>query len=368
MSKYSRSLYIQKNIFDTNDTMERCHKSDSKGKCYGIFPRIYLVFMLLCKALLLYPSAAYGQEPETPVFLLDEKPGDETDTRSTVAAMFPKWYGIVEKSVEKSDNTATAIECKTLIEELFQYYSQYRTESFTDIYDFIDLLRQDEIGNRFIEALKSDKKEIEITVKNRTAHVGRFIGIILWGDTIFGTPGTQKCQAEKNIPTIIFGPNNNCVLMGGDSFDFLFGGSSDDILRGDGDGLPDEYVVDVLVGGGGDDIYVFPKKGISLVYENNTLEAGNNSVRVGEGFNPADFQFRLLGGSLNITQNSSTGEFGSMIISNWTPRQPTKVSNKNIFDEYYDPRKVDEYPPIQKIEFFDGTALTVQDILNILNR
>lgn len=276
---------------------------------------------------------------------------------------YPKWYGMVRKAVKGDGNAKTGTEGWPALWWLGRSFAKNTTKSAFEIYKFFKLLECDEIGKQFIDTLKAEKRDVLVTTANRSANVGRFIGTILFGETIFGTPNIHEYRAKNGIPTIIFGPNTDCVLIGGDSFDFLFGGDGNDTLCGTGDIVPRGHTMDVLAGGDGDDTYLFPGSGTSYIYENNTIEAGNNIVQMGEGIKPEDLRLHVTSTSLYITTKKKTMPLQTMFVLNWTPRVPVP----GYFNRYNcDSKIVEKYPPIRKIIFSDGTELGVEDILKLI--
>lgn len=328
--------------------------------------------LLLWMILTLYLGNAGAQDVDMPVASSIEEYGDCDDkTAELLITKYPKWYELVSNAVNAVRDSDDVMNCGPLMRELRSYFYKNTATSTKEIYDFFKHLECDIIGKRFIEEMKktkNDKKkigwgdfrdicEIDITAENRTGNVGRFIGTIFYGEVIFGTPNADRYSSKRDTPTIIFAPNTDSVLSGGNSFDFLIGGAGNDVLCGYGDGEYNGPILDVLAGGDGDDIYIFPKRGSAFIFENNTPAAGHNTLRVEKAFNRESLYFELRDGILYIDDLNYLA--GGVVIYNWTPKQP---------DGHYDLKKVNEYPPIQKIEFSDGTALDVQKIMELIKQ
>ena len=317
------------------------------------------------------PYSALGED--IPKALAGGKPkhcGEVDFSVETLKKKYPEWYDLVEMAVKKADETNTEIDCWPLIKKLVPYFRINTKKSAVEIYDFIKSLECYETGVRFRNALEKESANFNIPDKY-ASYVGYFIKAILRGETIFGTSTIHEYQVDTDTPTIVFGPNINSVLTGGGGFDFLIGGDGDDILRGGREGLPDGDDNDVLIGGNGNDIYLFPSWGSTYVFEENTPEAGANVVRIGGDIKPEDLDFSIVVRALRIVHGPvirtvESMKRSSIIISNWTPLYPEEVIDDPVSRRNWDLTKVADYPPIQRIEFSDGTVLGVQDILKIM--
>ena len=297
-------------------------------------------------------SATYSDSPMASVS--EKVPADEM-----LMAKYPEWYGLVKDAVKTADDAHSDIDFGPVVNSFIVPFNRDASKTSFEIYDFIKLLEEDEAGSRLIQAMKKGKGcKIEISANNRFGYVGNFVGTIFYGQIIFGNPEINNYCVNGPAPTIIFGPNIDSTLRGGDGFTFLYGGDGNDILRGDGDGIPERFASKLLAGGNGDDIYLYPNHGTSHIYENNTAEAGLNSLHFAEGIRPNDLHLAQISDSLVIAI-PRIHYSGMVFISNWFHR--SEYDNR-------DPAIVKKYPPICKFIFADGTVLGPYDIAEILKQ
>jgi len=329
---------------------------------------------LLCLMMFACPYSALGKD--IPKALAGGNPEgcDEADfSVETLKKKYPEWYALVETAVKTAGETNSAIDCSPLMNELISHLRIPTKKSAIEIYDFIKSLERHETGMQFRDVLKKETANIGLASPKYVSYAGYFIKAIFHGETIFGTPDICNYRARSDVPTIIFGPDSSSILAGSDGpdFSFLFGGDGDDILGGGGDVTADGFNGHVLVGGKGNDVYLFPNWGAAHIVEENTPEAGVNVLRVGGNIKPEDLYFSVSDETLRIFYEPAVKEtkkwkMVSLRILNWTPLYPERFIDDPIYRRNWDPTKVVDYPPIQRIEFSDGTILDGQDILKIM--
>lgn len=171
-------------------------------------------------------------------------------------------------------------------------------------------------------------------------------------NTLYGDEGDDVLYANGGEVDLLFGGDGNDQLFGNSTWSELYGGAGDDILRSfnasgaitpalmDG-GTGDDY----LMGGYGNDIYVFGRGyGRDGITAAGYADAPNVDVlRFGEGIDPEDLEIGLL-----------PGTFGSMNIVIGIKGTTDQISITSALD-LWNPARVELSDGVRVIEFANGT-------------
>ena len=174
-----------------------------------------------------------------------------------------------------------------------------------DIFKFADgtVLTKDEVENSGYKVY-GDEKDNYLNGSDKN-------------DTIYGYGGNDSLYGNKG-DDIIYGGDGNDSLQGGDGNDVLVGGKGDDYMEG----------------GSGSDTYVFNKgDGQDTIYADN-----EDTLKFGEGITKEDLEFTRNGYNLVI---HIKGTEDRITIEDWFNSESSKIG---------------------KIEFYDGTTLTKEEI------
>ncbi|QCD51753.1 calcium-binding protein [Campylobacter sp. RM16192] len=168
-------------------------------------------------------------------------------------------------------------------------------------------------------------------------------------DTLYGNEGDDRLEGQAGNDTL-YGNEGKDTLIGGDNDDTLYGNEGNDSLQGDkgNDILEGGAGNDNLDGGAGNDIYLFGRgDGQDTIYNNDNSKDRMDVIRFKEGVSKND---------LTITRDSNNS-----LVIRIKETQDTVTVSSMFYNE-------DNSYGINKIEFYDGTSLNLEDIkLKLLN-
>lgn len=171
-------------------------------------------------------------------------------------------------------------------------------------------------------------------------------------NTLHGDEGDDVLYASGGEVDLLFGGDGNDELFGNSNWSELYGGAGDDMLRSfNASGDPTPALMDggsgndYLMGGYGNDIYVFGRGyGKDSITATGYADAPNVDVlRFGEGIDPADLEFGLL-----------PGTFGTMDVVIGIKGTADQVSITAALDLWH-PGRVELSDGVRAIEFANGT-------------
>ncbi|HBG49568.1 MAG TPA: hypothetical protein DDW90_08735 [Cyanobacteria bacterium UBA9971] len=172
----------------------------------------------------------------------------------------------------------------------------------------------------------------------------------VYADTIQGTTSNDVLYSKgdniavygNNGNDLIYDLEGNNYLDGENGNDFIYGGTGNDTLLG---GVGN----DILEGGAGDDIYIFNKgDGNDTIFDTSwnygLVNAGNDTVKFGDGITLNDLEFKSNGVDLTIT---------------------IKDTNDILTVKYH---YTNSNTRIENFMFSDGSILTYEQVNNLLEK
>jgi Ca2+-binding RTX toxin-like protein len=252
-------------------------------------------------------------------------------------------------------------------------------------------------GDNLVIALSEEGKTFDelkdkITITDWYKELAHRVEYIeLDGGSIIGISQNAYATTQE-ADAITYGPEDNEInalggddtLYGGDGADTLLGGKGDDTLFGDYEYTNYNYTRgfkdtleggkgnDTLKGGSGDDTYLFNRgDGSDTIYDNyqdshgwrnryhQWLNAGNDTIRFGEGITRDDLILKQVGHNLVIAlkeEGKSFEELSDKItVVNFSYNTTTRRETDGNYNHYFG---------IENIAFADGTSWSEADIIS----
>ena len=338
----------------------------------------------------------YAGQSTATININDGHGGSVATTLNFTNLMTPDWhytYGGSAMTINDSDGLDALMMDNISMADLT--FLQEGNNLHIDVKDKNDVILTDYFASlpKGVESIQTKEGPINL-IKQKLGKTGQFFSSI-WGssqgDLISGTSSSETISGDSGNDILfgglgndtLNGENDNDLLIGGEGSDTLNGGNNNDILYGDagndtlnGDSGEDKLFgglgndtlngdagndllsggegTNILRAGDGNDTYLFTKGANTTTVEDKsasgffffgswcTNDAGNDTVRFGEGITKDDISFLMSGHDLILQYG--TGELMT-------------VKNQDNSDM-----------KIEKFELDDGSYLTNTDMDQIIQQ